>query len=721
MAFKDFLGGVFKKESKEEDNFLALILTPEKVLAAVWTFEEESIHVLGFSKKSYQNIQNIIHQAAVAIDNAAEKAKSDVTKVVFGLSQNWFEKKEPTKETAKILKKLSEDLDLSAQAFVPLSASIKNFLKIKESVTPHTVLVGIFEELVEVHLVKDNEVKKTVTSTEKPTMGKITNLLQELKENYDLPARVVVFGINEDSKLAEEIAKAEFKNIFHDLPKISFLKDSEVAKSVAFAQAADLLGQEPSITPATVASSNLISDQTKESKPQANELGFIEGEDILKVQDRQSQASREDYNNEDLAVQIENDLQKAKPIVAGNTEVEVKKEGIIEQIATLRWFAKVQNFFKGPGGTRKSATGLVVIVLLAVIGLYVGGRTLTNAEVVIKVNSKSQEDTFDVDVKKGGSSNFSKDQIAGVEISAKSGDSRKAVATGTKEVGEPAKGEVVVLNWTDEETSFSQGAVIITKNGIKFELDEGIKVASRAAKGPGEKNVKVTAIDLGSEGNIGIGSEFTFTQHDKLSYSAINDNAFTGGDEKEITVVSQEDLDKLKESLFESLKNAATTNLKEKAADKSISENAIEVEITKQIFDKDLEEEATLVTLELEVEAFSVAYDENSLKEYLAEISNEDAPENLKARVEGIETFSVNAKTFGGTLNLTGKYKVNFVPKFEDDDLKEQIAGKSVKEAREIIKNIPEVSDVNVNFSPAFFISNTLPSDKDKIRFKIES
>lgn len=723
MAFLDLIGTIVKKEVPKDESFLSLALTPEKVLASIWTFDGKSVQVLGFSKKSFSNVQSTVHQAAVAIDSAAEKAKSDVSKTVFGLSQNWFEKKEPTKETAKLLKKLSEELDLSAQAFVPISAAIKNFLKVKESVTPHSVLLGVFDEFLEVHLVLDNEVRQTITANTKPTVAKIGGVLKELKENQDLPARIVVFGISNDSKIAEGISKAEFKDIFHNLPKIEFLKDSEIAKSVAFAQAADILGHELPLIHSTVATDAAVKDHTR-IKPEANELGFIEGEDILKFQQEETTLGEKPEEKQELAVEDQPARHGVKNVelTAVDESPPQPKGGFAEQIATLGWFAKIQNIFKGPGFSKKLAIVTAVILIVGFAGLSVGGRTQTSAEVVIKVNAKSSEDTFGVDVVKG-SSNFTKDQITGQEISATASDSRKAVATGTKELGEPAKGEIMVLNWTTSENTFSQGTVIISKNGIKFELDSDVEVASRSGMpaGPGKTKVSVTAIDFGSEGNLGGGNDFTFQEYDELLYSATNDAAFTGGDEKEVTIVSQDDLDKLRKSLQESLENAALASLKEKATGKNVLEDAIEIEIVKQIFDKDLEEEATLVNLDLEVKASVLAYEQEELKKYLAQNSSEDAPENLEAKPNNIEILSLDTQSFNNTLNLTGKFKVDFIPKFDENDLKEKIAGKSIKETRQIIKEIPEVSDVEVNFRPAFFISSTLPGNKDKISFKVES
>ncbi len=727
MALTDIFSRFLKKETQQETNFLSLSLTPDRVLASVWALEGEKVEVLGFARKSFQNVDSIIHQSAQAIDDAAEKAKSDVSQVVFGLSSSWFDEGKIKKDTTRLLKKLSQELELDAQAFVPIASAIKNYLKFEDGITPHAVLVGIFSDSFEAHLLKNNEVEKTLNSKSKPTLEKISGLVKQLGEDKDLPAKIIVFGLPDDSRLAEEIGKYEWKGTFVNKPKVQFLKNREVSKSVAFAQATDVLGHELSATEAvgTLAPSDLEDVEIKKEVQEPDRLGFIEGEDILKMNEVSASVGETSgpQSREELAVEVDEDVKAAEP-TAVELEPEQKakvKGSLVENMATLAWVSKLLNIFKGPGLVKKIGIGFGAFVVLAFVGTLIAGRFVTSAEVVIKVNAKSQEENFDIDAIVDASSDFTRQQISGQEIVGEASGSRKAVTTGTKELGEPAKGEVTVFNWTTSETSFPKGTVIISKNGIKFELDGEVSVASRSASTPGESSTLITAVDLGSKGNLGAGTDFTLQEFDELLYSGTNDNAFTGGDEKKVTVVSQEDLDKLEESLLESLKQNATSNLKEKLAGKTFSESTIEVEIVKKVFDKKLEEESSLVNLDMSVEATAIAYSEEELKKLLAENVKDDAPENLEAKAEDIKLLKVDATNSTRGLNLTGSFEAKFIPKFDENDLREKVMGKSVKETRETIKGLPEVVDVNVNFSPSFFFTSSLPTSKEKISFKIES
>ena len=112
----------FGQKELPQESYLSLVLTPDRILTSIWSFDQnENVRSLGFAQKNFTNIDNLIHQAAAAIDQVAQKAESDVSKVVFGLSSDWLENKGLSQDASKILKKLAEDLELEAQAFIPLS------------------------------------------------------------------------------------------------------------------------------------------------------------------------------------------------------------------------------------------------------------------------------------------------------------------------------------------------------------------------------------------------------------------------------------------------------------------------------------------------------------------------------------------------------------------------------------------------------------------------
>ena len=98
----------FSKNPPEPQDYLSLTIAPNKIIATIWNFQGDNVHVLSTAEKEFANIDSVIHEAAVAIDNAAQVSKTDVSKVVFGLSQYWFIEDKLKPEAARALKPIDE-------------------------------------------------------------------------------------------------------------------------------------------------------------------------------------------------------------------------------------------------------------------------------------------------------------------------------------------------------------------------------------------------------------------------------------------------------------------------------------------------------------------------------------------------------------------------------------------------------------------------------------
>lgn len=714
----NILSSIFNKGKSQATNYLSLVITPDRVLATIWTFEGEHVKTLGFGHESHTGEDILIQQAATAINTAGEQAKVNIKKTVFGLSEYYLEEGSLARTITKTLKRLSTELDLDPQAFVPISAGINHLLKVEEQQTPHVVLIGIFGSFCEVHLLQNGEVEKSNSTESALNIEKIESLLKHLKDqDTNLPSRIIVYGTSESTPLAEKIAKNDWGEIFVHEPKVNFIDDYELSRSVAYAQAADVLGYDPT-----------TEEASKEEAPkETNEFGFVEGEDILLTQKEtkvteEPKVPKESFSKENGTIQQKQyqqeqyavDTYQSPPLVTPERHESTKKEK-----RPLLSLIPIPNFTTNIG--KKILIAAVALILLLAIGAFIATQTLTNAEVTIMVNGQDFQKSFQATVFSGAS--YSKDnaQIGGRTISGKSSGSQKAVTSGSKKIGDPAKGEITVYNWTNSQKAFTKGTGIITKSGIKFTLDGDIEVASRSATTPGEKNVNAVAVEVGPSGNLQPGQDFNFQEFDELSFSAINKGAFAGGAERQTTVVTQEDMDRLQKSLLESTTQKAKEDLKSQMGTETLYDDAIVVKVQKLQFDKKLEEEASLLNLDIEIEANALVFSESELKKLLAEIFAPDIGQNLQILPEDIIFADTEIARNGDEMEIAAKARAKIVPKFNEDELKEKIKGKSIKDTRATIKGMSEVSEVEVNFKPNIPIVSSIPRNKNKITFKVET
>jgi len=705
----------FSKNPPEPQDYLSLTIAPNKVIATIWNFQGENVHILSTAEKEFVNIDSVVHEAAVAIDEAAQKSKTDVSKVVFGLSQYWFEEDKLKPEASKALKDLSSDLELDAQAFVTLAISINHLLKVEQTITPQAILVGHFGDFCEVHLIKDNKVQESLTISGEITSHKIIHLIEQLKEKHgNLPSKIVVYGKNHDD-ITTKLNSANWQEIFVHEPKIESLDDETLGRAVAFAQAADILGRDPELKPQNA--------QTQQTMPLSSSLGFVEGEDILLMESQKESPPEpvaeltrteipENFNREDFAVDL----------TQGSDNLEMPNAAVDQSnVHHKKSFPKIHfsNPFKNISPKKLLITAGVVIVL-AVAAIFIAGQTLTSANVLIKLNSKAQTFDFTAKVIANSPNNFDNGEIAGQLVTGSADGAQKAVATGSKKSGTASKGKVKILNWDKQgDKTFDSGTELITKDGLKFKTDSDVTVASRSASAPGEAKVNATAVDIGSKYNIGAGNDLTIVGFDEVFYSGVTETDFTSGDEKQITVASADDLTRLEKSLTSSLTEKAKANLESKIGGLKVYDESKIVKIIKKQFDKKADDEAALINLNMSVDQQGIAFDQTDLKKYLSQLANSKLKNGSEALPETIDLKDITVERNKDILTISGSYEAGLVSKLNVDDLKNKIAGKNVKDARNIIKNSGDVANVQITFSPAIPFVDNIPRNSNKINIKI--
>lgn len=723
MPFLKF-SNPFEKAQPQAEDYLSLTITPDKVIATIWKFAGEQVEVLSCSEKNYGSQETLVHEAAVAIDTAAQEAKTDVTKVVFGLSAFWFENGKLTGDASKVLKNLSSDLELDAQAYVTMAIAINHLLKAEESVTPQAVLIGTFPDFTEINLIKNNKVLVTKTVAGELTVHKVLRLLDEIKQgNESIPSKIIVFG-SLAFEMAEKLKTQSWHELFVHEPKIETFDDKMMGKSVAFAQAADVLGHDPALAGQKKGPEQVVSQtaETYEAEQVETSFGFVEGRDILEKQMPQQELVEqaappfveEPLDPENFAVEIDqSDNLRVPPNnlqAVGGKAVKPRRLGF-----------RISKFMPFSFSIKKLLIIFAVLAALILGGIFIAGQTLTAAQVVIKTNPKTESFDFSAKIISGSANNFEKGEIAGTMVTGSAENGQKAVATGSKKTGTKSKGEIVLQNWTKEEVTFPSSTELITKDGLKFRLDTEAKSATDAAHPPGKVKVNATAFDVGDKYNIAVGTELSLVGKDPFYYDAKVEGAFSGGEEKQITVVSKEDLTRLEKTLTDSLTEKAKEDLAQKTGGMKIYDESKIVKITKKELDKKADEEASLVNLNMKLDLQVIAFDENDLKSYLAELANKKQTGTLQALPQTIDIGEVKVKREKDTLTVTGKYEAGLVPKFKEDEIREKIAGKSVKQARETVKSVGDVSDIQFIFTPTLPFVDSLPRNKSKITFKIES
>ena len=364
------------------------------------------------------------------------------------------------------------------------------------------------------------------------------------------------------------------------------------------------------------------------------------------------------------------------------------------------------------------------VVLIAAVALYF---ILPKAEVVItpKTEAVSEEISFVAD--KGTSKvDATQNRLPAQLIRVDKKESREFEATGQRQLNEKAKGTIAVYN---EYSSSAQALVektrFVSESGKVFRTTKTITV-------PGAKiqdgkivatslNVDVVADQAGEEYNVGAG-RFTipgFQGTPKYAaFYGVSKVAMAGGAVGIAKVVSQDDFDKAKADVWQTLQPNLDKEFRAqipsglKMLDGSFREESGTVESSPGIGSR-----ADKFTLTLKGAATVILFDEKDVLELLKKkLGNGQPSDNQELKIENSNIVYSGAQPDFSKGQMSFKVKIDgrIVWKIDQENLRKLILGKSQEEIKQIFNGREEIEKARVSFWP-FWVSS-VPSSADKVK-----
>ncbi len=327
----------------------------------------------------------------------------------------------------------------------------------------------------------------------------------------------------------------------------------------------------------------------------------------------------------------------------------------------------------------------------------------------------------------------------------------KHSATGFKDQGTPASGELIIFNKQSVEQTLIARTRFQSSDGIVFRLEADVTVPAGSPENPGQLKVHVVADSLdsggapvGARGNLDP-THFTLPglKDDKQSLVyAENLAPMTGGTSSGTHFVTEDDLEAARTELEAQLKDAALGALRQKAAEES-SLGAVSLRLLE---DKDAIEYGTAVIelplslLDQEMDQFEVkgslnisgvAYDSSALSDLLLQeviLGETPGKQVIKVNEDSISITLLEARLdepyYKFTAEMQGIEEFEIDPDLEgglelSQRIKEHVAGRSVEEALAYIQNLPEVNRVEIHMWPRW--APKIPNLPDNIRVKSSS
>ncbi|MBI2195717.1 MAG: baseplate J/gp47 family protein [Candidatus Levybacteria bacterium] len=745
--------------------FLVLVLRNNKASAVIFEEAGGTIKVVNQASESFaDSIESASEEDFLdVLDKAISKAESilsdnvETQKTIFGVKEGWVEDSRIKKEYLAKLKKASDELDLVPIGFLITTEAIAHLLAKEEGAPVSAILAEVDRDYVSVSLIRAGKVVETKTSKlEGKAPDTVDTLLKHFENVEVFPSRVIIFGADID--LTQDfISHAWSKTLpFLHLPQISNLEQGFDAKAVLSGAASEMgfqvLGESPregkaqEETPAETNEApkgeeevSPVEEETIEKKTstaksleESDSFGFIKEQDIADVRTSESMAPEqeaEDYVTttagaiQEIPQELQVEQSESKPLSSNASILLTGAKKVLGKVlaVTRRSASKRYTFSKGNKFTLLPL-GIFVIFVVTLI-LYFFGRS---AVVTLNIDARKISQTRDVTFSPVLPTDASKNIIAAQFVDITENGSVSTNATGKKDIGTPAKGTVTMFNNGDGSVTFPKGTIITSSNNLKFTLDKDILVASPSGDAsnpsPGTANVSVTANDIGTQQNLPSNTKFSVGTNPLAVYAAKNDNPFSGGTKKSITVVSSIDIAKLESDLAKNLEEKAKDDIVKKiSGEKILLPVFASHTLSKKDFNKKEGDEASQVTLKADVNFKSIAYSKSDMVSFAKEALKEDIS-NLALNEGGISTDVREIKKVQGNDVLTSlEISGLLLPRIEQQNLAKEISGKSTKFAENFLTSIGQVSSATVKISPNIpLLPKNLPG-AGKIKFEIKS
>lgn len=750
-----------KKENSEY--FLALVLRNEKVTSVIFEKIGNTIKYVSHDEEEFKNtiedaeteefldtLDKVITSAETSLPENVETKKT-----IFGLKESWVEDGKIKKEYLEKLKKASDELSLEPIGFLVSSESIINLVTKEEGAPVTAILADVGKKFITISWIKAGKVLETrSTEIHQSASYTVDTLLKHFQSPGNLPARIILIGSEEDELTQEFISHQWSKSLaFLHLPQIMSLPEDASVKAVLLGAATQMGTQliydtskdlDQNRPTRIVPEQEEIEEQKDFDKPSTpydtkeqpsldlvdkdsslEFFGFVEGTDVAK-----SEAPKHPVNQDIPESLLE---EKTENIPEDVKLEEEAKEGFSGNALLL--FGKVKKFLGTLPSTLKkngvnfnfiallqsgnkkmlAVLGLIVIVLVTLLYFYL---FKTKAVANIFVNPTEDEKTASITFSSTSSTDIKNGVLAAQFVSVTQEGSLTRSATGKKDIGNPAKGSVTVFNNDSKSVSLPSGTTITSSNNLKFTLDTSITIASASGDifsgtKPGTANVNVTGGEIGQEYNLPSNTKFTIGGNSNIA--AKNDNAFSGGSKKQVTVVSEDDLNKLVEDLPKSLEDKARENIKGKVdADKTMLNTFVDETVDDKSFDKKEDEQANQVTLKGTVIFKAATYTNSDIESLASSLFDSNDTQVKSGNLEITAKNIIVEKNNDVNADLIIKAKI--FPKVDNTSLLNQIKGVSLQKAQNILGNLNQVERVEISLSPNIpFLPKNMPGNPKNI------
>lgn len=367
--------------------------------------------------------------------------------------------------------------------------------------------------------------------------------------------------------------------------------------------------------------------------------------------------------------------------------------------------------------------GGIAALILLIIGFFVLNKVLPGATISIQTDAKAIEASTDLNLSTTATEpSLSNNTIPAKQVQTQKTGTGSAPATGQKNNGNKASGNVLLTNCSDNDIVVPAGSGMSSGNNTYIAQSTVSVPASNFTSGgncknDGKASVNVLAQNGGSSYNLSPGTSFTVTVSSRLKGTGGN---ISGGTDNIVKVVSQADINAAKNNI-----KIDENSVKQELKDQLKKQNLYAVEATYQAGQPNFsnstnvgdQAENVTVTQTNTYTMFGVKQDD--LKAVIEKAVKDQVDTSKQGIIDyGFASINFNVSSMNATsAQMTVSATAIVGPKLDEDQIKQDAAGKKPGAVEDQINTYPGVTDTQVKLHP-FWVSK-VPNNPDKIKVEI--
>lgn len=648
--------------------YLGLLLKEDQGIVLVMKQETNGLICIDKEGFRYSNgWENLVGDIDETLFKLENRLKFHFTETIIYLYSHLIDPKtkEIKKEYLHKIKEMLKSLELKPLGYIETYEAVAQFLEDKEKLSLTSILVELDKSHISVFVYKGGRLafNKNVARTDN-LVEDFSASLEELKGTM-LPARIILYNSSDlDDEAMTILTYRWSEDLFIQLPRVEVIKEQETISGLVSVFQEQLYDQRE----------NRVKEEIVEEEGPKEVMGFKIGSDVEPER-------------------IEQQSSRIIPFLKS-----IMKKLSFRSLPTLQGNSKIM---------------LLVGVILIAFGLLVNEYFFHTAQLTIYLPSYRSEKSLVLHSEIG---------IAVSTISARLTDSKST--TGKKEIGEKAKGEVTVHNFSASVRSFKAGTVI-EYSANAFVLNQDVSVASASnvllngslVKQPGKTKAGVTATQIGAQANFDKGKQFSIEGLPSDVYLAINDSPFSGGSKREVRTVSKKDTEDLRSSILEKAKyqNEQNGTFKELKG-KGLLEQLSEQKISDMQLSKEVGEESDTVAATAGVNTMVYSYDKDELSRYLLRIMADTIPKGFTLSKERLTYQFEKMEKKNQVITLGLKAVAVGAKEIREEDIKKRIVFQQEGSLKKMFSELYEIKAYRILIKqPLPFFRQTVPPFKKNI------